>query len=183
MQKLLYQKETEFERNKYYKQEAEQINQLSISREIEKLFSRAKSQQSTLNPINSTCPPDKILKHFKSHFNPEDPSQTRTPEEFTEENLPEFVEQLRLISENKPITDLPPSIEEIQKHLKTLKANKASNDIEPELLNKLNNHPIMIQVVHRIMINLRENFDLPNSWGNSRLKTLWKGKGSKKEPI
>ena len=24
--------------------------------------------------------------------------------------------------------------------------------------------------------------DLPNSWGNSRLKTLWKGKGSKKDP-
>ena len=119
-------------RNEYYKQEAEKINQLSINREIEKLFSRAKIQQS-LNPINSTCPPDKILKHFKSHFNPEDPSQIRTPEEFTN--------NLRLISENNPITDPPPSIEEFQKHLKTLKANKASNDIEPELLNKLNNHP------------------------------------------
>ena len=138
--------------------------------------------QSTLNPINSACPPDKILKHFKNHFNPDDPSQTRTPEEFTEENIPEFVEQLRLISENNPITDLPPSIEEIQKHLRALKANKASNDIEPELLNKLNSHPIMIQVVHRIIINLWENFDLPNSWGNSCLKTLWKGKGSKKDP-
>lgn len=68
--------------------------------------------------------------------------------------------------------------------MKTLNANKASNDIEPELLNnKLNNHPITIQVVHRIMINLWENFDLPNSWGNSRLKTLWKGKGSRKDPF
>ena len=66
--------------------------------------------------------------------------------------------------------------------MRALKANKASNDIEPELLNKLNSHPIMIQVVHRIMINSWENFDLPNSWGNSRLKTLWKGKGSKKDP-
>ena len=66
--------------------------------------------------------------------------------------------------------------------MKALKANKASNDIEPELLNKLNNHPIMIQVVHRVMMNLWDNFDLPNSWGNSRLKTLWKGKGSKKDP-
>lgn len=48
-----------FSRNEYYKQEAEKINQLSINREIEKLFSRAKSQQSTLNPINSTCPQTK----------------------------------------------------------------------------------------------------------------------------
>ena len=168
-----------FLRNEHYKQEAEKINQLYINREIEKLFSRAKSQQSTLNPINSTCPPEKILKHFKNHFNPDDPSETRTPDEFTEENLPEFVDELRSISENNPITDLPPSIEEIQKHLKALKANKASNDIEPELLNRLNNHPIMIQVVHRLMMNLWDNFDLPNS-GEFSLKNSMERQGIQK---
>ena len=36
--------------------------------------------------------------------------------------------------------------------------------------------------MHRITTNLWENLDLPSSWGNSRLKTLWKGKGSKKDP-
>jgi len=30
--------------------------------------------------------------------------------------------------------------------------------------------------------NVWENLDIPSAWGNSRLKTLWKGKGSKKDP-
>ena len=30
--------------------------------------------------------------------------------------------------------------------------------------------------------NLWSNLDIPDSWGNSRLKTLWKGKGSKSDP-
>ena len=72
----------------------------------------------------------------------------------TEENLPNFVEELRALSDNTPIIDTPPFAEEIQKHLKELKANKASNDIEPELLKKLNSHPIMIQVVQRMMANI-----------------------------
>ena len=169
-------------KNEHFKQEAEKINVLAINREIEKLFARAKNQQTTLKPINSACPPDKILDHFKKHFNPDDPSKRQTPDELTEGNLPDFVEELRALSDNTPIIDTPPSAEEIQKHLKELKANKASNDIEPELLKKLNSHPIMIQVVQRIMTNLWENLDLPVSWGNSRLTTIWKGKGSKSDP-
>ena len=169
-------------KNEHFKQEANQINNLAINREIEKLFSRAKSQHTTLQPINSNCPPDKILSHFKNHFNPDDPSKENTPDSLTGGNLPDFIEELRSISDTNQITDTPPTVEEIQKHLKELKAKKASNDIEPELLNRLNDHPVMLQVVHRIMTNLWENLDLPTSWGNSRLKTLWKGKGSKKDP-
>ena len=42
--------------------------------------------------------------------------------------------------------------------------------------------PIMLNVIHRMTLNLWENLDVPSAWGNSRLKTLWKGKGSKKDP-
>ena len=91
--------------------------------------------------------------------------------------------ELRKISDDVSVNDLPPTIEEIQKHLKELKARKASNDIDPELLQKLNSHPIMLQVVHRMTTNLWDNLDLPMTWGNSLLKTLWKGKGSKKDPV
>jgi len=61
-----------------------------------------------------------------------------------------------------------------------LKNNKASNDIEPELLKRCS-HPVMIQVIQKITLNLWNNHDLPNNWGNSLLRTLWKGKGSKKD--
>ena len=40
----------------------------------------------------------------------------------------------------------------------------------------------MLEVIHRMILNLWNNLDLPNEWGNTRLKTLWKGKGSKTDP-
>ena len=40
----------------------------------------------------------------------------------------------------------------------------------------------MLQVIERMMLNLWNNLDVPGAWGNSKLKTLWKGKGSKKDP-
>ena len=40
----------------------------------------------------------------------------------------------------------------------------------------------MLEVIHRMTLNLWINLDLPNAWGNSLLKTLWKGKGSKRDP-
>ena len=40
----------------------------------------------------------------------------------------------------------------------------------------------MLQVIHTIANKLLPNLDLPAVRGNSRLKTLWKGKGSKLDP-
>ena len=40
----------------------------------------------------------------------------------------------------------------------------------------------MLQVIDRMANNLWSNLDIPAVWGNSRLKTLWKGKGSKSDP-
>jgi hypothetical protein len=71
-------------RNEYFKAEAEKINQLAINRELEKLFHRAKKQDTTLKSAQHACPPDQILEHFKAHFNPEDPSRTTTPSKLNE---------------------------------------------------------------------------------------------------
>ena len=79
------------------------------------------------------------------------------------------------------INDQPPTVNEIQNYLRELKVNKASNDIAPELLKRCE-HPIMLEVLHRMTTNLWEELDIPAAWGNSHLKTLWKGKGSKKDP-
>ena len=40
----------------------------------------------------------------------------------------------------------------------------------------------MLRVVHRMAKNLLSILDLPTAWGNPKLKTLWKGKGSKSDP-
>ena len=102
------------------------------------------------------------------------------PEEFGE-NLPDFVCELQNISGRFPINHEVPSIDEIQTHLHRLKSGKASNDVDPELLKRCE-HPVMLTVIHRKASNLWENLDMPAAWGNSRLKTLWKGKGSKSDP-
>ena len=65
-------------KNEHFKKKAEKINQLAVNRELEKLFHRARNQRTTLKPVTSTCPKDKLLSHFKNHFNPADPSDTRT---------------------------------------------------------------------------------------------------------
>ena len=147
---------------------------------MEKLFQRAKSQETTLKSTSHSCSTDKILSHFQNHFNPHDPSLERTPTEF-HENLPDFINHLQNITKSVIINDDPPTIDEIQKQLNQLKINKASNDIDPELLKRCN-HPMMIQVIHRMTTNLWNTLDFVDEWGNSRLKTLWKGKGSKNDP-
>ena len=40
----------------------------------------------------------------------------------------------------------------------------------------------MLRVIDRMANNLRSNLDIPAIWGNSRIKTLWKGKLSKSDP-
>ena len=127
------------------------------------------------------CPPDEIVAHFKAHFNPDDPSKSSTPEELGENNLPSFLDELQNISRRCAINNEPPDVEEIQKHLKALKVNKASNDIDPEILKRCE-HPAMLKIIHRMTTQLWTEIDIPSAWENSRLKTLWKGKGKKKEP-
>ena len=166
-------------KNEHFKKEAKKINMFAINKQIEKLFSRAKNQETTLKPTKDACPTEKLLAHFKKHFNPADPSIESTPEEISND-LPLFVKELQKISDIIDIIDTPPTADEIEKHIKLLKNNKASNDIQPELLKRCS-HPIMIQVIQKISTNLWNEFDLPNNWGNSLLRTLWKGKGSKKD--
>ena len=150
-------------KNEHFRLEAEKINTFAINKQIEKLFHRAKKQETTLKPTNNACSTDRLLEHFKKHFNPtEEINQTLTI----------FVKELQKLSDSAIISDLPPTADEIGKHILLLKNNKASNDVEADLLKKCS-HPIMIQVIQRITNNLWENLDLPNAWGNSHLRTLW----------
>ena len=126
------------------------------------------------------CPPEKILNHFQSHFNPEDPSTKSSPSELYSD-LPEFIQHLRDTSKDSAINNEPPDLEEIKKALSDMKSNKASNDIDPGLL-KHCEHPILLQVIHRMTSKLWDDLDFAKAWGNSRLNTIWKKKGSKSDP-
>jgi len=162
-------KRARFLRDEHFKTEAAKINQLSISREIDKLFAKAKQQTTMLRSVQDGCPPNKIFEHFKAHFNPDDPSINYEPEELGA-NLSLFIEVLKNISRMFLINNDPPTIEEIKTHINALKVIKASNDIDPEIL-KHCEHLVMIEVIHRMTSNLWDQLDVPTAWGNSRLKT------------
>ena len=98
-----------FLRNEHFKAEATKINQHAISRELDKLFAKAKQQTTTLRSVPDGCPPNKIFEHFKAHFNPDDPSINFEPEELGA-NLPPFIEHLQNISRMCVINDGQPII-------------------------------------------------------------------------
>ena len=160
-----------FFKNEYFKAEAAKFNQSAINRELDKLCSRGKKQESTLKPASGKCPPEKIFDNFKKHFNPTSLVDSVAPKELSGNLL---VRELQKVSNNFPISHEVPTIDEIQKHLRQLKSRKASNDVDLELLQKCE-HPLMLQVIHGMANNLWSNLDIPAVWGNSRLKTLWKG--------
>ena len=137
-------------KNEHFKAEASKINKLQINREVQKLFARAKRQETTLRPIPTLCPTENLLEHFKSHFNPPDPSVTKTQNDLYD-TIPNFVNDLQQISESTNIKDTAPDIEEIIKHIKQLKSNKAYNDID--LIKRCDN-PIMHQVIYPMIYNL-----------------------------
>jgi len=73
-------------------------------------------------------------------------------------------------------------LKKLRKHLQKLKSKNASNDIDSELLKKSGN-PILLNSIHHMTLNVWEILDIPSAWGNSRLKTLWKGKKIKERPF
>ena len=131
-------------RNEHLKAEAEKLDVLAATRELDKLFITAKRQTTTLNTSgsNSSCPPEKLFEHFKLHFNPN--NDNMRPDAL--DNVPNFVESLRKISSTITINNEPPTIDEITKHLQKLRNKKANNDIGSELLKKCE-CPILLDAI------------------------------------
>jgi len=84
-------------------------------------FSKAKSQSSTFKKPQNSCPPEKLVEHFKYHFNPPHPSRITT-----------FLLSLRnsnvQLSHDHLISNDAPNREEVYNALAKLKNNKSSND-------------------------------------------------------
>ena len=66
-------------KNEFYEAEAAEINNFAITRDLEKLYARAKEQQTTHKPIRSNaCDPQKLSTFFQKHFSPTPPTETST---------------------------------------------------------------------------------------------------------
>ena len=168
-------------RNKRLLREAELINSHATRRETEELFRLMKNNNSPFKSIKKSnkCEPEKLKEYFSKHFNVAPPNNT--PEEIIE--IPPFIKNLQNF-QNTDLNHRPPTTEEIEKTLLSLKNGKASIDIPPEFLKYSVNSEEIICDIHRLFCDIWETCHVPSSWAHSKLVALWKGpsKGSPNDP-
>ena len=149
--------------------------------QIRDKFRRLKSNNSTFLDTKKKhkCESSKLKEHFKHHFNiVEDLNE---PLELSE--APEFVKELQRV-DIKGINTNPPNFEEIRHTLKHLKNSKAANDIPAEYLKYVENSDEFIGEMDKLYRTIWITNSIPNSWGHSKLVTIWKGpaKGKLSDP-
>ena len=165
-------------KNQYHAEEAEAINSLAIARNIEQTFRRMKTE--ALQDVKTTgCDQNKLREKFKKHYTCD---TTKKPPDSLYKNPPEFMKNLLAVTQEHNIKTCPPDSAEIKHVLSKFKNGKAANDIPPELIKYARESDEFLKLMTEILVDLWTNFSMPKSWGLARLATLFKNKGSKKDP-
>ena len=81
-------------KNEHFRQKAEKINNLAVNRKLEQLFHKAGNQETTFRSADNSCPSETLIKHFKSHFNPADPSKSSTPDELRDPLMLQVIQHI-----------------------------------------------------------------------------------------
>lgn len=165
--------------NDHFAAEAAEINSYAEARNIERAFRRAKQQQSTLKDVqNAGCDMNSLRDHFKQHF-------TCAHDKPTPASLyakpPEFMSALLQVSAEHNINNDAPSADELKANLRRLKNNRAANDIPPELMKYAVESDTYLTELQNILETVWTTKSVPEAWGISKLATLWKAKGSRKD--
>ena len=159
-------------RNEKIKAEADIINEHANRKEVEQLFRKFKSDNSSFKnekPI-SKCEPSKLKAYFHKHFT--SPQIEEEPIEL--EDVPEFITKLKQISTQK-LNVMPPEEKEIVEVIKNLKETKASNDIPIAFIKYATDSKEFITEIVQLYQSVWETNVIPKCWGHSKLVALWKG--------
>ena len=159
-------------RNEKIKAEADIINEHANRKEVEQLFRKFKSDNSSFKnerPI-SKCEPSKLKAYFHKHFT--SPQIEEEPIEL--EDVPEFITKLKQISTQK-LNVMPPEEKEIVEVIKNLKETKASNDIPIAFIKCATDSKEFITEIVQLYQSVWETNVIPKCWGHSKLVALWKG--------
>ena len=157
-------------RNKHYAHEASKFTAAQTARDIAQSYKIAKEQSKIhkKKPRQVDCPG--LLDHFRNHFNPD---QLNTPDP---PSLP--------LTRDQPlnINDLPPTIDEITKAINRLRNNKASLDIPAELLKLSLESNEFKTTIHDFYKDIWESRKVPDYFGKGEISTIFKNKGSPRDP-
>ena len=168
-------------RNLKLREEANKINDNANQREIEELYRNMKNGNTSFlnSPEKQQCQPKKLKEYFKIHFNTN--LENNAPLELNDAQA--FLRQLQNTNVNELDTD-PPNLEELTMTIKSLKNGKSAYDVPAAYIK----HAMLSKAFSNEMVKLFDaiwkNDEIPQSWGHSKLVTLWKGpsKGSQKDP-
>jgi hypothetical protein len=119
-----------------------------------------KDQSSTFKKPQNSCPPEKLVEHFKNHFNPPHPSSVETPSELTTD-IPDFVKELQQLSRDHPFSNDAPTREEVFNALAKLKNNKSTKrhtSRNPEICKKLGRVHGCVYVIDQGDLDNKDSF-------------------------
>ena len=162
------------------KEEANEINVFATNKEIEQLYKKFKTDNSTFKTIkpSSKCEPSALKEHFSKHFDRE--VWKEPPVEF--ETAPDFIELLRNCQEN--INVEPPTRDEMVDIIKKLKNGKAANDISAEFIKAAISSNAFTDEILSLYVEIWNTLAIPKSWSHTKLVAIWKGstKGKADDP-
>ena len=169
-------------RNEKVKAEANELNSFATKREIELLYKTFKNDGSTFKQVKSKegCEPYKLKKYFEEHFSK--PEGKNHPVELS--NAPDFIQNLKELSDLCEINSEPPNRKEIISTLKQLKNGKASNDIKTIYLKCALDSKEVVDEIVKLYATIWLTEYIPKKWCHSKLLTIWKGaaKGKISDP-
>ena len=169
-----------FLRNMRIKQEASEINLFATNKEIERLYKKFKTNNTTFKNIKSTtkCEPATLTEHFSKHFDRE--TQKQPPAEL--DAPPNFIELMRSCQEN--INVEPPTSDELITIIKKLKNGKAANDIPAEFIKAALSSKEFAAEILSLYVEIWNTLSIPKSWSHTKLVAIWKGstKGKVEDP-
>lgn len=116
-----------------------------------------------------------LLDQFKTHFNPD----------FSSKPMPLQVQYPPPKPKLDPkiiINQLPPDANEIRSVIKILKNNKASLDLPAEILKITLNSDNFIDRLAVLYTHIFEKEKVPAEFSLGKISSIWKGKGSAKDP-
>ena len=167
-------------RNEFYKEQADNINEASEARNLEKTFRLAKKATSNSKSVDQPCPG--LKDHFSSHFSHPSPSE-EPPTEITDP--PDFIQRLQStgidLSGTEEILKHPPKCDEIISVIRKLKNGKASTDVPAEFLKAIVGCPSYINMLENLYCEVWDDVILPELWRKTTITPLYKNKGSRKE--
>ena len=166
-------------KNEFYSAMADDINQASVMKKVEEEYRLCKQRKLLKNSSKIKCAPEKLHATFSKHFK-ERPEPTSSRKYYPKLiNLEEIIPKVHVEID----TETPDVWEiefEMEKRIKNGRCKGTDGMVGEQL--KYAESEKLPRYIHEIVRGIWEDGKVPESWKISRLKPIFKNKGSQTDP-